>query len=398
MPPGASCGQARSGWVIHVDMDAFFASVEQQANPSLCGKPVIVGGLPGTRSTVATASYEARPFGVRSGMAIDEAARRCPQAVFLEGNAALYLHTARRIYAELGRFSPRVEPASIDEAYLEVETETPEALGAEIQAHLARTVELPASVGISESKFIAKVASSLCKPRGRTFLPRERLATLLWPLPVQVLPGVGAKTAAWLEAHGYRTVGDLAGTAEPVLERVLGGVGVSLCRRARGEDGGRVRPPEEAPDAKSIGHEHTLAVDCYDQSRLEALLCELAARVGRRARRHQMGGRRVVLKVRDRRFVSITHGRMVPEPVDADADLFAIACALLAETRCWSRGVRLVGLSLQQLVHLDQARQQVFEFAARPARALPALDQVQSKYGPAALVAARVLEAPRSRR
>ena len=385
-------------WVMHVDMDAFFASVEQQVNPALRGKPVIVGGAPGTRSTVATASYEARPFGVRAGMSIAEAARRCPQAVFLPGSTALYLYTARAIFEELRGFSPRVEPASIDEAYIEVETSEPQHLGAQIQAHLASTVRLPASIGISESKYLAKVASSLQKPRGLTFLPRALVPELLWPLPVQVLPGVGAKTAAHLEALGFFTVGDLARTAEPALERVLGGVGVSLCRRARGEDGGRVTPPDEAPDAKSIGHEHTLAQDCFDRGRLEALLCELAGRVGRRARRHHLGGRRVVMKLRDPRFNTITRGRIVPEPVDADGDLFSIGCQLLAATQFWTRGVRLIGLALQQLMSLDQARQLAFDFAARDRRALPAMDAVQSKYGPAAIAPARVLEAPRPRR
>jgi DNA polymerase IV len=351
-------------WVLHVDMDAFFASVEQLAEPSLRGRPVVVGGLPGTRSTVATASYEARRYGVKAGMPIGAAQRRCPQAVFLPGRPALYALTARRIFAELRRFSARVEPASIDEAYVEVETAEPVALAQCIQAHLEATLHLSASLGISESKYLSKVASALVKPHGLTFLPRARLPSLLWPLPVAILPGVGEKTAARLEARGFITVGDLARTPEPVLERVLGGVGVSLCRRARGEDGGRVTPPDEAPDAKSIGHEHTLATDCFDRERLEELLRVLAARVGRRARRHQLGGRRVVLKLRDRRFNTITHGRLVPEPVDADVDLFRIGSELLVETQSWERGVRLVGLALQQLVHLDRGRQLGLGFGA----------------------------------
>lgn len=385
-------------WVMHVDMDAFFASVEQRVNPQLRGKPVIVGGRPGTRSTVSTASYEARPFGIRAGMSIGEAVRRCPHGVFLPGSTALYLHTARRIFEELRTFSPRVEPASIDEAYVELESAEPEAMAARIQTHLGSTVQLSCSIGTSESKYLAKVASSMNKPNGLTFLPRARVPALLWPLPVEVLPGVGAKTAAHLQALGFITVGDLARTPEPTLERVLGGVGVSLCRRARGEDRGRVTPPDEAPDARSIGHEHTLAEDCFDREKLEALLLELAGRVGRRARRHRLGGKRVVLKLRDRRFNTITHGRVVPEPVDADGDLYAIGRDLLGETRYWIRGVRLLGLSLQMLVNLDLVRQLAFEFATRPHRALPVLDEVRSKYGPASLEPARVLEAPRRKR
>lgn len=383
------------GWIVHVDMDAYFASVEQLKNPALRGKPVVVGGLPGTRSTVSTASYEARRFGIRSGMAIAEAYRRCPQAVFLPGSSALYLHTSARIFELLRGFSPRLEPASVDEAYLEVESDDPRALGACIQERIEEDIGLTASLGISESKVLAKVGSSFKKPRGLTVLRRADVEEVLWPLPASVLPGVGEKTAARLALHGYRTVGDLGRASEAELVRRFGAHGASLRRRARGEDRGRVTPPEEAPDAKSIGHEHTLERDVYERSQLEALLCVLVQKVGRRARKHGLAGRRLLLKLRDRRFHTISHGRVLPRAVDADEDLFRIGCELLGETRFWERGVRLLGVSLQLLV---PARQLELDLGPlRATRALPVVDALRSKYGARAVVLGRGLEAAEGR-
>src|SRR5262245_5736131 len=272
-------------WIVHVDMDAYFASVEQAVQPSLRGKPVIVGGRPGSRGVVTTASYEARPFGVRAGMPIGEAVRRCPRAVFLPGNYALYTHTSKRIFDVLRRFTPRVEPASVDEAYLEIETETdPLVLGARIQSEIDRDIGLGASLGISESTYVAKVASSFAKPRGLTLLPVAEVAARLWPLPVATLYGVGPKTEARLHALGLRTIAAVA-TADPaLLERKLGMWGPALRRHARGESRGRVLPPDEAPDAKSIGNERTLERDERDPDKLEALVATLAEKVGCRAR------------------------------------------------------------------------------------------------------------------
>ena len=385
-------------YVIHLDMDAYFASVEQLKNPALRGKPVIVGGELGTRSVVATASYEARPYGVKSGMSIAEAYRLCPQGAFLSGSTSLYLHTSARIFKELGVFSPRVEPASIDEAYLEVETqEDARAHGHRIQAHIESKFGLTASLGLSDSKYLAKVCSSFAKPRGLTILMRGEVAEKLWPLPVVTLYGVGEKTAVRMQALGYATVGDLARGPADLVVGQLGAVGDWLRRCARGEDDLRVTPPDEAPDAKSIGHEHTLERDVYERLQLEAILYYLAEKTGRRARKAQMAGRRVVLKLRDRTFHTITHGRVLPHPVDADADLFRIGRDLLEETRFWERGVRLLGISLQMLVTTGGARQMALDFAARPSRAVPVVDLIKSKYGERAIGAARVLEAGRRR-
>lgn len=381
-------------WYVHVDMDAYFASVEQRVNPSLQGRPVIVGGRPGSRGVVSTASYEARAFGVRSGMPIGEAVRRCPDGVFLNGNFALYVHTSKCIFEVLRTFSPRVQPASIDEAYLELDTsEDPRVFGPRIQAAIQVAVELSASLGISDTKYLSKIASAFEKPRGLTVLCTADVPARLWPLPSGTLYGVGPKTEARLRALGYVTVGDVANAPEGALERRFGAGGLSLRQRAHGHSHGRVVPPEEAPDVKSIGHERTLEHNVYDHAQLQALLATLAEKVGRRARKHGLAGRRVVVKLRDPKFNTITHGRMLPRPLDADADLSRIARELLAETRFWERGVRLVGLCLEQLVRTDQVQQLAFDFNAPAQRALPALDAIRSKYGETAIGAARAFEA-----
>jgi DNA polymerase-4 len=305
------------------------------------------------------------------------------------------LHTSKRIFDLLREFSPRVEPASIDEAYLAVEDDQPEVLGARVQLRMEEVIGLTASLGISESRCLAKVASSMRKPRGLTFLPLAKVEEVLWPLPVSTLPGVGAKTAARLAGFGLSTVGDLARSPEADLVRVLGMHAASLRRRARGEDSRRVVTPEEAPDAKSIGHERTLEQDEYDRSRLEALVCFLVQKVGRRARRYHMAGRRVVLKLRDRHFHTITRGRVLPAPVDADDVILRVAKDLLAETRFWERGVRLAGVSLQMLVDVADSRQLAFEFESKPQRALPVVDQIRTKHGESAIGLARALESER---
>jgi DNA polymerase-4 len=306
----------------------------------------------------------------------------CPQGIFLPGSTSLYLYTSRRIFEALGRFSPRVEPASIDEAYVEVDTEEPVEAGKRIQASVEAEFGLTASLGISDSKYLAKVCSSFEKPRGLTLLLRSEVELKLWSRPVEALYGVGAKTAARLQALGFSTIGDLARAR----------AGGALRRHAWGEGSGRVTPPDEAADAKSIGHEHTLERDLYDRSQVESMLYYLAQKVGRRARRAQMAGRRVVLKLRDRGFNTITHGRIVPQALDTDGDIFRVGCELLEETRFWERGVRLLGVSLQMLVRTDAAKQLAFEFQAASSRATPVVDRIKTKYGENAIGPARILE------
>lgn len=386
-------------YAFHVDMDAFFAAIEQRANPHWQGKPVIVGGAPGTRSAVASASYEARAFGVRSGMPTHEAQRLCPQGIFVPGNSAHYLHTSVRLYRLLERFSPRVEPASIDEAYLEVQsTGDVRPLGWRILESIEAELGLTASLGISDSKYLAKVCSSFQKPRGLTVLRRDEVRQQLWPRPLEVLFGVGEKTAARLHALGCRTVGDVAQLPVRTLEHEFGVVGVALHDRACGLDQWRIVTPNEAPDTRSIGHEHTLGRDVYDRAQVEALLCRLSERVARRARRAEMAGKRVVLKLRDARFFTLTHGRVLPRPVDTAEEIFAAVRQLLAETQFWERGVRLAGVSLQRLVSTHATRQLCFDFATTGQKKSPVVDRIRSKYGEHAIGLAGSLRAEPLRR
>lgn len=379
-------------YAFHVDMDAFFAAIEQRANPHWRGKPVIVGGAPGTRSAVASASYEARAFGVRAGMPTHDAQRLCPQGIFVPGNPAHYLHTSVRLYRLLERFSPRVEPASVDEAYLEIESEGDvRVVGQRIMDCIEAELGLTASLGISDSKYLAKVCSSFQKPRGLTVLRRADVPALLWPRPLEVLFGVGEKTAARLHALGCTTVGEVAQLPVRIIELEFGVVGVALHDLAAGRDRWQIVRPSEAPDARTIGHEHTLDRDVYDQEAVEALLSALCERVARRARRAQLAGMRVVLKLRDPRFFTRTHGRVLPQPVDTAEDLFASARLLLAETRFWIRGVRLVGVSLQRLVPTAAARQLCFDFAAGGQKKSPVVDRIRAKYGEHAIGLARSL-------
>jgi len=380
-------------------MDAFFAAIEQRANPALRGKPVIVGGRPGSRSAVATASYEARRFGVHSGMSTSEAQRLCPQGIFLPGNSSHYLHTSVKLYKLLREFSPRVEPASIDEAYVDAEVHgNVEDFGRRIMQRIESELGLTASLGISDSKYLAKVCSPFSKPRGLTVLLRSDVPLQLWPRPVQCLYGVGEKTREQLARMGCTSVGDLARMKLPDLQGRLGRPGVALWHYARGEDCWSIITPGESPNAKSIGHEHTLHEDMFEQSRVEAVLCDLCERVSRRARRAHMAGRRLVLKLRDPNFYTTSHGRTLPRLIDSAEDLFAAARVLLQETRFWRRGVRLLGVSLQKLSDTQHTRQLCLEFDRASRQSSAVVDRINRKYGDHAIGLARSLEAKPRRR
>jgi DNA polymerase-4 len=259
-------------------------------------------------------------------------------------------------------------------------------------------LDLTASLGISDSKYLAKVCSSFAKPRGLTVLLRAEVATKLWPRPVDTLYGVGERTAERLRALGCESVGDVARTPVQVLKHAFGVYGETLHDLARGRDRWRVVTPREAADARSIGHRRTLSTDFHERSRIEAFLCNLAEKVARRARRYGLAGRRVVVTLRDPRFHTITHGRVLPEPVDSAEAIFAVACSLLGETRFWERGVRMVGITLQLLVPAQAARQLHFEFSARGERTSPVVDSIRSKYGEHAIGLARTLESGRRSR
>jgi len=340
--------------VLHLDLDAFFAAVEQRDKPSLRGKPVVVGGV-GGRGVVATASYEARTYGVRSAMSTREARSRCPHAAFLTGRFHAYRDTSKVVMALLRAASPLVEPLSLDEAFvdlehaglpdLEIDTVTAFAEDLRAQVHEA-TGGLTASVGLGTSKFIAKVASDLDKPDGLTVVPPGTELTLLRPMRVSVIPGVGPATAERLRRAGIHTVEDLEAVSLDELVRLLGKAhGGGLYHLARAEDDRPVVPEREA---KSVSVEGTYDTDLTDRRLMEGLLTRQAREVAERLRKHGLSGRTVTIKVRLHDFTPLSRSSTLHSPTDSTNTIARIARSLLTDLDT-SGGVRLLGVGVSGL-------------------------------------------------
>ncbi len=382
--------------ILLVDMDAFFASVEQAHHPHLRGRAVIVCGDPDRRGVVTAASYEARPFGVRAGMPLAEAKRLCPHAEYVEGSPRKYVEKSLELLEIFLSYTPDVEPFSVDEAFLDLRglgargatMEAAIALGREIQARIDREHGLGASIGVGPNKLVAKMASGVQKPRGLTALDEEGFRRLFWPMPVQELWGVGAKTAQHLATLGIRTVGDLGRAGAPMLEQAFGVVGPHLREAAWGRDRTPVVPYHEGVDPKSMGHEVTLPEDSRDPEFLEGTLLRLSDQVARRLRGDGFAARTVTLKLRDFRFRTITRQRALGAAVDDHLSLFEVARALWRAN--W-RGepLRLLGVSASALEKREGGGQ--VELFARDERAKAlqeALDRVRDKLGEASVVPA----------
>ena len=294
--------------ILHVDLDAFFAAVEQRDRPELRGRPVIVGGGgPRDRGVVSTASYEARRFGVHSAMPLRTAGRLCPQAVFLPVDGAKYAQVSRQVMAILRRFTPLVEQVSIDEAFLDVSGSEalfgpPESIARAIQAAITTELALTASIGVATNKLVAKVASDLRKPAGLVIVAPGDEATFLAPLPIERLWGVGPRTRDVLAEYGVRTIGDLARLAPDVLERRLGKHGPELIARARGVDLASVS--QEQAEAKSVSHEHTFDVDTASWDTIERTLMALSEGVAGRLRSGAVRAATIAVKVRASDFTT----------------------------------------------------------------------------------------------
>ncbi|HEU4337071.1 MAG TPA: DNA polymerase IV [Nocardioides sp.] len=340
--------------VLHLDLDAFFAAVEQRDKPSLRGKPVIVGGT-GGRGVVSTASYEARKYGVGSAMSTREARARCPHAAFLSGRFHAYRDTSRRVMQVLRELSPLVEPLSLDEAFVDLaaaglpDLEVPTVT--EVGAELRRRVEevtggLTATVGIASSKFLAKVASELDKPDGMTVVPPGTELDLLRPMRVTVIPGVGPATAERLRRAGIHTVAELEAVSEDELVRLLGQAhGHGLWQLARAQDS---RPVVAEREAKSISVEGTYDSDLTDRRLMEGLLTRQAREVGTRMRRNGISGRTVTIKVRLHDFTTLSRSSTLTSPTDDGATIARIARSLLGDLDT-TGGVRLLGVGVSGL-------------------------------------------------
>jgi DNA polymerase-4 len=372
--------------VLHVDLDAFYASVEQRDDPSLRGRPVMVGGPP-PRGVVAAASYEARRFGVRSAMATAIALQRCPHLVLVRPRMGHYAEISAAFFGILRDCSPLVEGLSLDEAFLDVTGEERllgdgAAIARRIKDRVRAELRLVASVGVADCKFVAKVASDLGKPDGLVVVPPGGSAAFLAPLPIGRLWGVGEVTEQSLAALGLRAIGDLARAGEAVLTAGLGAVRAAwLLALARGEDD---RPVEPERTAVSLGAEETFDVDYRDTADLEPHLLGQADRACARARAHGMRARTITVKVKYADHELVTRRTTLPRPT-ADGRLVGrIACRLLREVPAIARrGVRLTGVSLSGLEEREAPRQLLFdEKEAERGEALgEALDRIQARFG-----------------
>lgn len=353
-------------WVIHLDMDAFFASVEQRDNPRLRGRPVIIGGPPNSRGVVATASYEARRFGIHSAMPSREAGRLCPQGIFLRPNMAKYGEISRQIRAIMRRYTDCIEPLSVDEAFLDVTGQDAITVAGRLKADIKRELDLTGSVGVSYCKFLAKLASDMQKPDGFTVVTRQRAAEMLPPLPVRKLYGVGPRTDQSLGALGIKTCADLLAADPDVLRRHLGRRADELILLARGID---PRPVVPRHEAKSMGEENTFAHDQTDRAYLESLLEQYAQRLAEQLRSRSVACRTVTVKIkwdqfipdglRGGDFVTITRSQTLPGPTDDPDAIAETAREMFRKVEWEGRKVRLLGLSLSNFARrgdLVQAR------------------------------------------
>jgi len=378
--------------IMHVDMDAFYAAVEQRDNPELRGKPVIVGG--GTRGVVSAASYEARKYGVHSALPMFTARKLCPPGVFLPVRMGRYKEVSREVMALLAEVSPLVEQVSIDEAYVDLTgTEglhgRPEELAARLKAQVRERTGLTCSVGLAPNKFLAKIASDLNKPDGLTVIPPEAVENFLMTLPVEKIPGVGPKTRERLAALGVQTAGDIRRETPEYWAKQLGKWGRALYERALGIDASPVVPETEA---KSSGAEDTLASDTEDREVLRRWLQAQAEEVGRDLRKHGLKGRTVTLKLKYSDFRQITRSTTLLEPTHSTQVIFAAVAGLLEKVKL-RMPVRLVGVSVSQLSRAGgQGVLFPSEGQMRQDRLDQALDTIQKKFGHTAITRGRKLD------
>jgi DNA polymerase IV len=374
--------------IFHVDMDAFFVSVEELFDPSLKGKAVVVGGKADQRGVVSAASYPARKFGVHSAMPLRRAAQLCPHAIFLEGHPTRYREVSRKVFDVLNHFSPKVEMASIDEAYLDV-TGTERLLGRPMKAartlhdRVKRDTGLNCSIGIATSRLLAKVASDQAKPHGMLWIPPGCEAAFLAPLQVRRIPGVGAKTEEKLATYGIHRVGDMARLDEKFVESLLGKWGLALVGKAHGLDAGGYFKGEvgDHDDPKSISHEHTFNEDSADADLLESTLAKLSQMVARRLREHQMHARTVQLKLRYSDFTTLTRANTLEQPTQIDIELIEHSRLLFRKN--WNGSpVRLLGVQTSSLEHAEgQLNLLEGEKTRRWRSALSAMDKLRDRFG-----------------
>ncbi|NLC53617.1 MAG: DNA polymerase IV [Firmicutes bacterium] len=382
--------------IIHLDMDAFFAAIEQLDNPAYRGKPVIVGGSPHSRGVVSTCSYEARKFGVHSAMPLREAGHRCPHGIFVPGRMQRYQEVSAAIMKLLREYTPLVEPLSCDEAFLDVTGSEQlfgpaEVIARQIVDRIASELGLSASVGVAPNKFLAKLASDLKKPKGFVVVREEEVLSFLAPLPIARIWGVGPKTTTQLRKMGLLTIGHLQELSLAYLQEKLGDLGIHLFRLARGIDD---RPVEPGTTVKSIGHETTFQEDTADREFLEETLWRLAEKIARRLRRKGLVGKVITIKLRDQDFQTITRRSTLYQATDFEEVIFHTA-RQLAEANAWGRKpLRLIGVSVSGLQTRESRQEPLFTTTDdQDLRALhQTLDRIRERFGETAITRARFLK------
>lgn len=381
--------------IIHIDLDAFFVSVEQALNPELQGKPVVVGGSADKRGVVACASYEARAFGLHAGMPLTTASRLCPQATFIEGSFPKYRDASQRFMAILADFSPSLEPVSLDEVYLDA-TGFESIYGSvwqmavAIKQRIRDELGLCSSAGIASCKVVAKIAAELSKPDGLLEIARGEERSFLAPLPIAKLPGVGKKTERILSGLGIDTIGKLSVMPLSVLKSRFGASGELLHRYANGIDDREVEPPGAA---KSISRETTFGKDTKDRSLLEATLRYLGERVGAELRRRGRQARCVTLKLRYADFTTITRSRTLKQASNTDQTIFDTGLELLSKALAQEKQpVRLIGIGVSNLVEPGRQLDMFDSSAQRLEQLNIAIDRIRDKYGFTAIQTGRTLQ------
>ncbi|MGA9565834.1 MAG: DNA polymerase IV, partial [Candidatus Korobacteraceae bacterium] len=386
--------------IFHVDMDAFFVSVEELFDPSLKGKPVVVGGQAHERGVVSAASYAARKFGVHSAMPLRTAAKLCPQAIFVDGHPDRYRDYSAKVYEVLNRFSPKLEMVSIDEAYVDM-TGTDRLYGPPMRAAHAlheamkSTTNLNCSIGIGASRLIAKICSDQAKPNGVLHVLAGGEVAFLAPLDVRKVPGVGKVMEKRLQDRGIHKVGDLTGYDERWLQANFGALGLALAGKSRGLDAGAWFDGDIGVDEgpRSISHEHTFNNDTAEADTLEAMLARLSEMVCRRLRDQHLHARTLQLKLRYTDFTTITRARTVDEPTAVDSEVFGVIRELFRAN--WNRGaVRLLGV---HAAHFDEESEQL-SLNGQTAhhkwnQALSAADRMREKFGEQAISLATGMKA-----
>ena len=386
--------------ICHLDMDAFFVSVEELFDPSLKGKPVVVGGKADQRGVVSAASYAARNYGIHSAMPLRTAARLCPHAIFVDGHPSRYREYSKKVFAVLNHFSPQVEMASIDEAYLDL-TGTGRLHGPPLKAAhrlheaIGQETKLNCSLGLASSKLVAKVSSDQAKPNGVLWVLPGQEARFLAPLDVRRIPGIGKVMEASLRELGIRKVGDLAALDEEFVARRFGEWGLALCGKARDEDAGAWFDGGigELNQAKSISHETTFSEDTANGSRLEEALLKLSEMVARRLRDHGLYAKTIHLKLRNSDFETITRAHTFDHATQLDGEIAGTVTGLFRKAWDGKTEIRLIGVHAGSLQRAEgQMSLLEEESTARLRQAFRAVDHIRNKYGESVISLAKSMD------